>query len=560
MAKTFKQFQENWEFLSPASYDKKLLNAAQTPVVVDDSSDWDDLNFSAGKDMNKDHSEDKPTTVKGNPEFPEVAKTNFKDEDVKKDKSLRTGTGLLNTVSEDASDVESIYVEEVESLLEEIADLFESLAFAGFQSSDQACTIAGALRNLRDQVLVAIPRVEDQSYDIDQPVETAGYSESQLQELDKKTLKSYVKKANKSIDKELKKGDPKNKVFNRNAGVERAQDRINEDYKPGVALELHDGSKVKLSEKDATLLNKMFEGANEGKKSLEKTMMKNIKEFKSVLDYAKALHESIGVVHDDHASKKKVTKDQTQDDDVWESADVKSNTEINSGETEADAKKEFAKGKAAKQPSDADLQEVSKGTLGSYIKKAQDKQRGKTLDAVMHNGKGPSFNPELRDEANRKYHQTDKFIGKATDKIVKEDEEINYESLASLSEEDLTLVFETYSNDQLNEIINENLEESYGDAIVRGAIRGGVIGGAAGAAVTAAGGAVIHGGVAAGAGGNAIAGAVGGAIHGAKHGAYHGAVAGAKVGAVAGAVAHTAKLVAHGIKHVAKKVMGSRTQ
>lgn len=54
-------------------------------------------------------------------------------------------------------------------------------------------------------------------------------------------------------------------------------------------LVLNDGSSVKLSPQDATTLNKMFE--DHTAKPLRKLMMSNLKEFKSVLSFAKALHE-----------------------------------------------------------------------------------------------------------------------------------------------------------------------------------------------------------------------------------------------------------------------------
>lgn len=471
MAKSFKQFQEDWEFLPPASYDKKLLDTMY-PSVEMDSRDFD-----AGNDtttgITKDHSEDKPTTVKGNPETPVIAKyEELKDTSPKKDKSAPS------KLKEDASDVENVYVAEVEDLLEEVADLFETVSFQGFSTSSSASAIAGSLRVLRDQLLESVQREEAPGYDIDEPVvagEESFVESEELQELSKKTLKSYVKKANKSIDKEIKKGDPKKKAFNRNQGVERAQDRINEAFAAGSAIKLHDGSRVTLSTTDAGLLNKVFE--SEGGKSLEKTMMKNIHEFKAILDFAKTLHESV---------------------EETDGAKKKSKTEINASEEIADEQKEFADGKISvdeayavleegyqyvlteslsqsivkvmddtllrkiargakvisqytagaaagsligallgaiggitlvalakaeikrrkegktKAITEAELMEVSKDTLASYVKKAQDKQRGNVLDIVHHH----KFNDEeKRVKASDKYKKTDKYVKMAVDKL-----------------------------------------------------------------------------------------------------------------------------------------------
>lgn len=56
-------------------------------------------------------------------------------------------------------------------------------------------------------------------------------------------------------------------------------------------LTLNDGSTVKLSDRDALVLNRMF-GGTSSRKLMKNTMLANLKEFRSVLDFAKTLHET----------------------------------------------------------------------------------------------------------------------------------------------------------------------------------------------------------------------------------------------------------------------------
>jgi len=148
-----------------------------------------------------------------------------------------------------------------------------------------------------------------------------GEEVEQIDEISKKTLGSYVKKAssdlysrgsrtqyhsnkrNKSsgpFEKESKKKHQSladyhyRKAGNRAAGIEKATDRLtkeevelDEAFKMG-SMKLKDGSNVKLSKEEAEAVNELFNELNSSnKKRMEEEMMKNKSGFDKVLKFAK---------------------------------------------------------------------------------------------------------------------------------------------------------------------------------------------------------------------------------------------------------------------------------
>ena len=143
-----------------------------------------------------------------------------------------------------------------------------------------------------------------------------GESAEQIDELSKKTLGSYIKKAsvnavNKAKESEkhyaateheddvdthnyhvVKSSKAADKASNRLAGIRRATNRLtkedlDEAFKVG-SMKLHDGSSVTLTRESADVLNGLFNQLNSGNKSkMEERLMSSSKGFSEILSFAK---------------------------------------------------------------------------------------------------------------------------------------------------------------------------------------------------------------------------------------------------------------------------------
>lgn len=163
MTKTYKQllsetgasqYTNDDQWLAPAAHDKKMLDM-MGDVLVHDVADYDEDNFSAGKDLKKDTSKAAHTTSYGNPEMP--------------------------LVKEDQDDVSYVYQEHCYDLLDEIVDLLDNLVGATNSSYSTYQTVNGGLRDVRDTLLQHTPRTDDATeaaYDVPVPMETVGESEN----------------------------------------------------------------------------------------------------------------------------------------------------------------------------------------------------------------------------------------------------------------------------------------------------------------------------------------------------------------------------------------------
>jgi hypothetical protein len=125
-------------------------------------------------------------------------------------------------------------------------------------------------------------------------------TEENIDEVSKKTLGSYVKKATAQLDKDWddtktgKKGMSNNKVMNRFAGVYKARAKganesfnMNEAFKAGT-MEMNNGDKVKVSKQDAMLLNQMIDDLNpRNKKEMLKVAMLDKNGFDEIVGFAR---------------------------------------------------------------------------------------------------------------------------------------------------------------------------------------------------------------------------------------------------------------------------------
>lgn len=131
---------------------------------------------------------------------------------------------------------------------------------------------------------------------------------TQLDELSKKTLGSYIKKAsddkavkmssisNAHTDSETRKKHLK-KYVKRAGGLQKAVDKltkeefINEAVKAG-SMKLSDGSRVKLTKEDAEAMNDLFGELNStNKKRMEEEMMASKDGFEKILNFAREASE-----------------------------------------------------------------------------------------------------------------------------------------------------------------------------------------------------------------------------------------------------------------------------
>jgi len=126
----------------------------------------------------------------------------------------------------------------------------------------------------------------------------------ELDEISKKTLGSYVKKANVSaMDHARKSGEYNNpdhlkhfsKAMGRMRGVDKATDKLvtkeqvelDEAFSQG-SVKLKDGSTVDISKKDAELLNQMMKDLNaKNRKEMQKVAMKDEAGFEEILGFAR---------------------------------------------------------------------------------------------------------------------------------------------------------------------------------------------------------------------------------------------------------------------------------
>ncbi len=116
----------------------------------------------------------------------------------------------------------------------------------------------------------------------------------QLDEISKKTLGSYVKKAASDIGYAAT-ADDINKELKRHKGIAKAIDRLtkeeveqlDEAFKSG-SVKLNDGSSVLLKDQDAKLLNQLFKDLNaDNKKKMLKVVMTDKDGFNEILGFAR---------------------------------------------------------------------------------------------------------------------------------------------------------------------------------------------------------------------------------------------------------------------------------
>ena len=115
----------------------------------------------------------------------------------------------------------------------------------------------------------------------------------ELDEISKKTLGSYIKKAASDIGYAAA-ADDTNKELKRHKGIAKAANKLTkeevelaENFKVG-AIKLNDGSSVIIKEADAKLLNQLVsELADKNREAMMKTAMKDKKGFNEILGFAK---------------------------------------------------------------------------------------------------------------------------------------------------------------------------------------------------------------------------------------------------------------------------------
>ena len=100
----------------------------------------------------------------------------------------------------------------------------------------------------------------------------------------------------------------------------------------------------------------------------------------------------------------------------------------------------------------AGLQEISKATLGSYIKKA----KGSIIGSAQVTGMGKNIvGQKSVEKAEKKVQKRASGINKAVDRLTREGYEWDWEAILEASDEDIDSLIEQLDNDELESFINE---------------------------------------------------------------------------------------------------------
>lgn len=175
----------------------------------------------------------------------------------------------------------------------------------GERSAQKANKVDGIFKNAsqarhRADARKADDRADKRETGIARAMNRLTKEETELSEISKKTLGSYVKKATAQLDKDwddTKAGKPgmsNKKVINRFDGVYKARAKganesveLDENFKVG-ALKLDDGSSVIVKKQDADLLNQMFKDLNSAnRKKMQKVLMTDKAGFEEILGFAR---------------------------------------------------------------------------------------------------------------------------------------------------------------------------------------------------------------------------------------------------------------------------------